>query len=395
MSQASTALFTSSAQYVARDMAAIIDALEGTNSTLNYWGFSYGTILLAEFVQQFPSRVGRVLADGVFDSKANAETYVSQIPNDQVSMRDSLNDFANFCTEAGSEGCPFSVAPTGVTGDLATRMDNMLEDLFSNPIVASGISISLDVVNPLLASLLRVPTTWQTLANALAPLEQRNATSLLTLLSSLADTAPTNGSAAGVGTLSVNPLQCVDNAASSSITLDTIVNLTKSISISENTPLLNAGLTPLTFCRNFPDTRPQIANLGASKMSETDTILAAAGTPILIISAEHDPTTPLKSAESLRAMLPNSSKLAIRGGSGHTTVSHASLGMAEAISAFFVNGTMPNDRAFFAVDQEVFPANTTDSNMITPAVFNGSYTTEQQGFLEAVYGIGIAFLSIA
>ncbi|RDW69828.1 proteinase-like protein [Coleophoma cylindrospora] len=390
----SKALFTSSAAYNARDMLNIVDELDGTTAKLNYWGFSYGTVYLAEFIQAYPDRVGRIIADGVVDPITNSDTYAAQLAVDQVSTRDALNDFATFCTTAGSAGCPFATAPTGVTANVATRMDNMQKDLFNNPIVASGLSISLDVLNPVLNSLLRVPTTWQTLASVLCDLEARNGTSMIALLTSLASAAPTNGSAAGVGTLSVNPLNCIDNAPSSKITLADVVNLTKTISVQENTPLLNAGLTPISFCRNFPDTRALLANAGTSNMSNTDGVLAAAKSSILIISPSHDVATPLKGAQTLRDLLPNSSTLAIRGGSGHTSISHVSLGMAEAVSAFFTAGTLPADGAFFAVDQDVFPAGVTDSSLVTPAVFNGTYTTAQQALLTATYDIGIAFLMI-
>lgn len=111
---------------------------------LKDWGFSYGTIFLAEFIKTYPSRVGRVIADGVFDAKANALKYVSQLPNDQLSVRASLNDFAVFSSTAGSTGCSFAAVTTAATGTVATRIDKIMEDLLTNPIVSSGLNISLD-----------------------------------------------------------------------------------------------------------------------------------------------------------------------------------------------------------------------------------------------------------
>lgn len=49
VNQSSEALYTSSAAYVARDMAAIVDAVDGVDAKLNYWGFSYGTICMSLF----------------------------------------------------------------------------------------------------------------------------------------------------------------------------------------------------------------------------------------------------------------------------------------------------------------------------------------------------------
>ncbi|KAA8567332.1 hypothetical protein EYC84_010362 [Monilinia fructicola] len=335
VAQKSPALYTSSAAYVARDMAAIVDAVDGASAKLNYWGFSYGTIFLTD-----------------------------QLPNDQVSVRASLNDFSAFCTTAGKAGCSFAAAPAGVTGTVAARLDKIIDNLFNNPIVASGITINLGILSPVLASLLRVPTTWKTLASVLSGLETRDATALVSLLGSLADPAPKNGAAPG------------------------------SISISQNTPILSAGLIPITFCRNFPATRPRVANVGVGAMAKTDTQLATAKTPILIISAENDPTTPLKSAQALRKLLPSSSVLAYRAGSGHTTVSHVSLGMARVISNFFVSGALPKDGARFAVDQNIFPT-AAPNGLVTPAAYTGTYSAQDQSLLKATYSIGLAFLAIA
>lgn len=392
--QNSEALYTSSAAYVARDMRAILDILEGPTGLLNYWGFSYGTIFLAEFIQAFPSRVGRIVADGVFDAEANAKTYLSQLPNDQLSVRVSLDDFASLCSDIGVEGCSFAGAPSGSTSDLATRIDNIFEDLFKNPITISGLNISLDIFNVFMWSLLRVPTTWQMVSDVLSGLEVRNATLMLSFLAQTADAAPTDRASAGVGTLVTNPLQCVDNAASSAITLAEVISLVKTISINQNTPLLSADLTPISFCRNFPDMRPLYPNLGVSAMNETDVTLAAASKKILIINPLHDPVTPLASARRLRALLPNSSVLAIRGGSGHTTVSHASLGMAETVAAFFKKGVLPAEESFFAVDQIVFPVGV-ETSLVVPFTYNTSDASDEQvALLKAVYDIGVAFLAI-
>ncbi|KAI9048570.1 hypothetical protein LZ554_007403 [Drepanopeziza brunnea f. sp. 'monogermtubi'] len=390
----SDALYTSSAAYVARDMAAIVDAVDGTDAKLNYWGFSYGTIFLAEFIQAFPGRVGRVVADGAVNPEANAMTYDNQLPNDQISMRDALNDLISFCEDAGTN-CPLATPPNGVTGTLTERIDNLFETLFKDPVVYNGFAISLDSFNVLLWSLMRVPVTWSLVANIIAGLEIRDPTAFLTTVSGTAATAPTDPKAPGVATLREFPLTCIDNAPSSSVTLKTVIDLTKSLSIDQDTPLLNAGLTPITFCRNFPDTRPLVPIAGISSMAETDDILSEAKITILIVNPEHDTATPLVSAEKLRSLLPKSSRLAIRRGPGHTSVSLASLSLTQTIRDFFVDGTVPDDLVEHNADQNLFPAGSGGS-LVTAAAFSGtSYTPEDMKLLEADYAILLAFLAIA
>lgn len=59
-------LESSSTAFVVRDIVSILGALG--SEKLNYWGFSYGTILGATFSAMFPDLVQRVLLDGVSDS---------------------------------------------------------------------------------------------------------------------------------------------------------------------------------------------------------------------------------------------------------------------------------------------------------------------------------------
>ncbi|PVH80715.1 hypothetical protein DL98DRAFT_626699 [Cadophora sp. DSE1049] len=393
VSQNSDALYTSSAAYVARDMAAIVDAVDGPYAKLNYWGFSYGTIFLAEFIQAFPSRVGRVVADGVVDPETNALTYKSQLPIDQISVRDALNDFIAFCEGAGLN-CALSVPPAGVTSTLKQRIDDLFEKLFLDPIDYFGTEISLDSFNVFLWSFMRVPVTWSLVANILQGLEVRNATLLVDLVSSQAAAAPTDPAAPGVGTQSVYPLNCIDNAASSSITIQEVIDLTKSISLQENTPFLSAGLTPISFCRNFPDKRPLLPIAGISSMSDADSVLSAMNTTILIVNPDHDSTTPLISAKKLRSLLPRSSKLALRGGPGHTTVSLASLSLSQTIHDFFVSGTVPEDEVYHKADQDLFPTGSGGS-IVAAAAFNGIYTEEESNLLSATYAVLLSFLAIA
>jgi pimeloyl-ACP methyl ester carboxylesterase len=414
---ASAALGSSTTAYVVRDMAAIVDALDGAGAPLNYWGFSYGSIHAVEFIQTFPERVGRILVDGVVDAEANALPYVAQLPNDQVSVRDALNDFIAMCEVAGARDCPFSVAPASgaaASSTLTTRVDGIFADLFQSPIDYDGFAISLDVVNPFLWSFLRLPPTWSYLASILQGLENRNATLLVNLLVAQAGSAPSNASAAATGALNTPVLQCLDNAPADpgQPSLAELAQLTQTLSQAEDTPLLNAGLTPISFCRNFPTTRPQLPNLGARLLGATDTLLAAAhaSPPLLILNPAHDPITPLVSARRLRALLPRSSVLAIRPGPGHTSVSLASLSTAQIIQRFFMAGDLPDESSatttnssssssssYSLVDQNVFPSGAGTRLVEAAASYTATrtYTVEEKGLLDATYAVFLSFLAIA
>ncbi|PIG81958.1 hypothetical protein AARAC_002220 [Aspergillus arachidicola] len=375
----SPALYTSSTAYVVRDMAAIIDAIEGTdNATLNYWGFSYGTILGAEFIQTYPERVGKIIFDGVFDSAANAQTYTSQLPYDELYVRDSINDLATSCAQAGIDGCALNKVPGNRTTagnrttDIATRLP-IYKRLYIDTLL----------------------TSWPAVASAVSALEEGNADPVASLLTDAAG-PETNASAPDSGSFAGWPIQCTDNAPSNHTKLPEVAQLVLNISLAEQTPWLNADLSTLSFCRNFPNTRPRVPNLGASKLTngETNAILTRQNTSVLIINALHDATTPINSAVRLHTWLPSSSQLAIRRGPGHTTISLGSLGLVNTIREYLLDGTLPATTEVYDVSQEIFSSEI-DAGTITPdPVFNGTYSDSERMLLESTYNIYLAFVSL-
>ncbi|CAG8107543.1 unnamed protein product, partial [Penicillium nalgiovense] len=391
----STALYTSSAAYIVRDMAAIVDALDGKDAHLNYWGLSYGTIFGVEFIQTYPERAGKIVLDGVFDATANAGTYVSQLPNDQLSVRDAINDLVSFCEQAGAAGCALSIPPANVTADITTRLANLQDSLYEHPIALSqGFSITVGIFSSFMWSFSRVPTTWPLISYVVSALEQGDATPMVAILNATAASPPGNPSAPDTGSLAEWPLQCVDNAPSSGITLAEVAALVLNVSLSEDTPWLNADVTPLSFCRHFPDIRPRIPNLGASKLSNANSILTQRNTTVLIVNGENDPVTPLASAERLQSQLATASRLVTRRGPGHTTVSVASLGLVKTIRNYFTDSTLPTSTVY-DLSQLIF-SSAIDAGTLAPApVFNGTYSDAELTLLNSTYNVLLAFLSIA
>lgn len=398
----STALYTSSAAYVARDMAGIADALEGKeNATLNYWGFSYGTIFGAEFIQTFPERVGRFVFDGVFDPEANAKTYASQLPNDELFVRDAIDDLVAFCNDAGPDGCALS-RPKGTTNstlDITTRLATLQASLYESPIEVPDGSFSIDVsiFSFFMYSFIKLPTTWPAVASAVSALETGDAGPLADLLTDgVGSGSETNYSSPDTGSLAGWPLQCIDNAPTNRTTVSEVAKLVLDISLAEKTPWLNADLATLSFCRNFPDKRARVSNLGAEllKSGQTDKLLAMQDTPVLIVNALHDPSTPVTSARKLHGWLGESSRLVMRRGPGHTSMSLASLGLVQAIRDYLLDGELPVAEEVHDVSQLVFDGRIDQDTMTPDPVFNGTYTDEDMKLLQSTYGIFLAFLSL-
>lgn len=105
---------------------------------LQYWGFSYGTILGATFAAMFPDNVGRLIIDGVADAPDYYKTQWA------ISLRDTdaaLKWFTDACAEAGPNECALY---EDSKEKVAERMDNLFAKLKTSPIAVplSGNSTS-------------------------------------------------------------------------------------------------------------------------------------------------------------------------------------------------------------------------------------------------------------
>lgn len=126
----------------AHDIVSILDAFkesaEGKRSDadaslLNYWGFSYGTMLGQTFASMFPERVGRMMLDGV----VRPDTYLSGLDVLDVTFVDSIiSTFFLYCSLAGSSICPFATGSTPY--DVYLRFENILGRLNASYAIEQG-----------------------------------------------------------------------------------------------------------------------------------------------------------------------------------------------------------------------------------------------------------------
>lgn len=158
----------------ARDMLEILEQMG--QEKLQYWGFSYGTILGGTFAAMYPDRVGRLVSDGNVDYE---EWYNGRHIN---SVRDAdtvMAAFYSLCHKAGPLKCAFH-GPS--PGDIEERHQAILERLRVQPIIympETGFGselpeiITFSKIRQLAATSLYRPNFYFThLANILAGLEK-------------------------------------------------------------------------------------------------------------------------------------------------------------------------------------------------------------------------------
>lgn len=137
---------------VARDMLSIIDAWdtrtdkidalyditgpkkEGNGvSTLNrqgkltFWGFGYGSLLGTTFATMFPSRIGRVVLDGVFDANDYTDYSQESMIRDIGDIDNVLSSFFYYCHLA-EQSCQFYRSHDTFSG-IKARFNDIMNDL--------------------------------------------------------------------------------------------------------------------------------------------------------------------------------------------------------------------------------------------------------------------------
>ncbi|TFK65952.1 hypothetical protein BDN72DRAFT_844931 [Pluteus cervinus] len=312
----------------ARDMLRITEA-HGF-SKLQYWGFSYGSVLGSTFASILPDKVGRLVIDGIVD----AENYFSTLwSNNLIDTHKTMQSFYDGCYEAGPEGCPF-YAPSPKL--IAQNLTSLYNSIRKKPIpVVTGTSYGImDFVKlrSTVFSVLYSPFKFfHPLAQALADLANGNATALYKI-----SETPTFKCACGHEpeltttdfTQGFPFLACTDGEPIPS-GLDYAKQQRQGLAESSewgamwfNIPLACSGWP------QFPRTHfqgPFVANTSF---------------PLLIVGNTADPVTPLWAAKKMSKGFTNSVVLT-QDTAGHCSLSTPSLCTAQHIKSYFVNGSLP------------------------------------------------------
>ncbi|KAL8672746.1 MAG: hypothetical protein Q9168_002800 [Polycauliona sp. 1 TL-2023] len=294
--------------YVARDMMQIVDAL-GEDGLLRYWGFSYGTLLGQTVAAIFPDRMDKIVLDGCL----NPHAYYAGVDVEQATKSDeSFEGFFTACV-ARPEACP--LARDGSTAaDLEQEFYDLLYSLKYQPYVSK---VDGNATRP-----------WPILATGLHGLLMKNDTvvaALGLLLPEISEGIYQNGGLeAYLGGIRASDVRLrTESLASLYPILEQFFNKSQILG-----DILSANL--LTYAQ-WPF---------RAKGGYTGDFRVKTRYPLLFIGSDRDPLTPLVSAQNASAGFEGSVVLQ-HGGHGHTPMAQPSLCTAQAIRAYFVNGTLP------------------------------------------------------
>ncbi|KAJ7320978.1 alpha/beta hydrolase fold-domain-containing protein [Mycena albidolilacea] len=140
----------------ARDMLRIVEA--HGREKLQYWGFSYGTVLGAVFASIFPDKVERLIIDGVVDTEDYFDTMWA---NNLIDADKALQTFFDGCFAAGPNGCAF-YAPTPEA--IAQNLTDLYESVRARPVPVRTAShyglVDFELLHDTMLSILYAPLVY-------------------------------------------------------------------------------------------------------------------------------------------------------------------------------------------------------------------------------------------
>lgn len=304
----------------AKDMDVLRAALG--EQELTYLGASYGTFLGTTYASLFPDRVGRFVLDGAIDPTL---TGLAMGLGQAAGFERATRAYVESCVSSGS-------CPLGDDVDAAmAAIPAFLDEVDADPLPVSG-----DVVDELtegwamlgIIVAMYSQDIWPVLTQALERAEQGDGTLLMFLANSYAS-RHSDGTYTGNGMQAIYAVNCLDRPAEEGEDLDSAAVLRK---FEQASPTWGRYLAGDGACEYWP--------VEAEETIEDYSATGAA--PILVIGTTRDPATPYEWAQSLAEIL-DSGVLISYDGDGHTAYGRSNDCVDDAVDAYLLEGTVPED----------------------------------------------------
>ncbi|EEY21181.1 TAP domain-containing protein [Verticillium alfalfae VaMs.102] len=324
-----------------RDMMQVVDAL-GEDGLLRFWGYSYGTIVGATAAAMFPDRIDRMVLDGVVNPH---KWYRGSSDPDMTMDADKvLTAMLELCVTLGATKCP--LAKHGSTAaDLSAKVWRRIDDLKVQPAVITikpkaKASLPFPVVILVTINYIKaIHLTSNSLINrALWPQH-------LNFLASLLAVRGSDPYEAASGTAAAAPSLAKPSSASDADAgperlhrhLAAATGFERTAAFAAFAPDMGATVNSSRISGG------RFAAIGATcaqwawraREAYDGDFAVTTRTPVLVVSAELDPRTPLEAARQANAALGGSELLTVAGAG--RAVSCAAVHLRD----YWVNGTMP------------------------------------------------------
>ncbi|RKO89689.1 hypothetical protein BDK51DRAFT_40686 [Blyttiomyces helicus] len=342
-------LFTTTTA-VARDLDLLREAFG--EQLLNFYGYSYGTILGSTYVNMFPEHVGRVIVDAVVDPRHHSGTIFDSIDGGLINADAAVDAMAAACEEAGHGRCAMAAAPQNVSRShprtspsVISRIRNLLTSLETNPLPAPNAAVPGVLTAELARSVVFISTYqttwWPAAMEALSQAEKGDGTLLLNMaVQAPADACPTTDSLGEEGFLAV---ACVDQTTNGIVDF---AGFKDGVAKAENTSYFGGrewsyGSLPCLYWGVKPH---EVFRGPWNHVTKNK---------ILIIGTTFDPVTPVESAEALEELMEGSGVFLRHVGHGHGSNGQPSPCTIQVIRDYMVRGITPRKGTFCTADDSL------------------------------------------
>lgn len=304
----------------ARDMDILRAALG--EETANYVGASYGTYLGTVYANLFPERVGRFVLDGAMDPTLEGqEVGKGQAAGFERATRAYVED----CVAQG--GCPLG----DDVESAMRRIPAFLDELDARPLPVQG-----DTVTELtegwafhgIAVALYDQTAWPILSQSFEAAFAGNGTLLMFLANAYARRSSDGSYSANI----MEAFQAIGCLVPAEEEPDELPVAERIAEFTEVSPTWGRYFGAASVCEYWE----------VNGSEELEDYSASGAAPIVVIGTTRDPATPYEWAEGLAEVL-ESGVLITYDGDGHTAYGRSNDCVDDAVDAYLLEGTVPED----------------------------------------------------
>ncbi|PPR04801.1 hypothetical protein CVT26_012974 [Gymnopilus dilepis] len=368
----------------ARDMLSIVEA--SGREKIQYWGFSYGSILGATFAAMFPDKVDRLVIDGVVDS----ENYYGAFLDNNLRDTDAvMESFFTGCVEAGPHRCDFW---SSTTEEIKKNITTLYSSVRSKPLPVRSASnygvVDYSALRGAIFSALYSPNaSFQRLAKGLADLAAGDGRIILDMHRSPPYRCSCN---------TPEPQYTHIREALAAVACNDSNDIPEDLEYSEeyfkafsnisNWAELWAGVR--LSCVGWPK-YPKNHFQGPFK--------AKTSYPILLVGNTADPVTPLWAAKKMSHGFKDSVVLT-QDSAGHCSIAAPSLCTQKYIRQYFTDGSLPKPGTVCDAIEDTFPGSPAEGPR--QAVFLSSLSKDDREIFNAISelskasAVGLPFLGI-
>lgn len=303
----------------ARDMD-LLRAVLGDDA-LHYAGFSYGTFLGATYAGLYPERVGRMLLDAAIDPTVGYEELVR---GQAGGFEEALRAYIEDC-QAGA-GCPL---PGGVD-EGAEAIADLVARIESRPLQAGdGQELNATMAFYGIVVTLYDEASWPVLTAALEEAMEQNTGAILLGLANVYLSRNPDGTYSNNSMVAFNAINCLDYP-STTLSFDELESLAQEV--EKVAPTFGRRFVMGPGCEAWP----------VQSTAERAAITAEGAAPIVVVGTTGDPATPYEWSVGLAEQLA-SGVLVTYDGEGHTAYGRSNECIQDAVDAYLVDGTVPED----------------------------------------------------